>query len=163
MAYLTFFCRPPCQPPCRPSYRPPCPPPCRPSYPNFYKSLFLWHIWPFFAKNFRKIHGKNPNFYRKFVLHASLTWIGHWGGWLNAEVPVGCCGPLPLAPSGCISGQSSSEDNGSTRLMRTRSFLRTDPDLHILESLVPAELSAAVLSPDWRNHNHASRVIEHLL
>ena len=29
--------------------------------PNFYKALFLWHIWPFFAENFRKIHGKNPN------------------------------------------------------------------------------------------------------
>ena len=57
--------------------------------PNFYKALFLWHIWPFFAENFRKIHGKNPNvrggggagssrlrqnpnFYRKFVLEASL-------------------------------------------------------------------------------------------
>ena len=25
------------------------------------KSLFLWHIWPFFAENFRQIHGKNPN------------------------------------------------------------------------------------------------------
>ena len=27
--------------------------------PNFYKALFLWHIWPFFAENFRKIHGKS--------------------------------------------------------------------------------------------------------
>ena len=59
--------------------------------PNFYKSLFLWHIWPFFAENFRQIHGKNPNvrgggqgssrlgqipnFYRKFVLGASLRLI----------------------------------------------------------------------------------------
>ena len=40
--------------------------------PNFYKSLFLRHIWPYFAENFRQIHGKNPNFYRKFVLEASL-------------------------------------------------------------------------------------------
>ena len=52
--------------------------------PNFYKALFLWHIWPFFAENFRKIHGKNPNvrgggvkpigpnsqLYRKFVSQA---------------------------------------------------------------------------------------------
>ena len=54
---------------------------------NFYKSLFLWHIWPFFAENFPKNHRKNPNvrggggggssrlgqisnFYRKFVLQA---------------------------------------------------------------------------------------------
>ena len=55
--------------------------------PNFYKSLFLWHIWPFFAENFRQIHGKKsqrsgrgssrlgqiPNFYRKLVLGAPLT------------------------------------------------------------------------------------------
>ena len=29
--------------------------------PNSYKSLFLRHIWPYFAENFRQIHGKNPN------------------------------------------------------------------------------------------------------
>ena len=23
--------------------------------PNFYKALFLWHIWPFYAENFRVI------------------------------------------------------------------------------------------------------------
>ena len=56
-------------------------------------NVFLWHVWPFFAENFRQIHGKNsnvqggrggssrqgqiPNFYRKFVAGAPVSDEGY--------------------------------------------------------------------------------------
>ena len=35
--------------------------------PNFYKSLFLWDIWPFFAENFRHIDRKKSQRSNIFV------------------------------------------------------------------------------------------------
>ena len=44
--------------------------------PNFYtKSLFLWHIWPLFVNNLRKIHFPNLTF-----------WVPNlWGGWVGGR------------------------------------------------------------------------------